>query len=120
MIRVLAAGDRFVLTSLFVDALRREVAADLEIRGPELEDSTVGLVGYGAIGSRVARMVAGLGAHVVVHDPYVAPEALGGPPGCHDRHEGCRNRIAAGFGPLAMMLLRQVRGPAGSDPRDRR
>ena len=54
MTRVLAAGDRFVLTSLFVDALRREVAADLEIRGPELEDSTVGLVGYGAIGSRRA------------------------------------------------------------------
>jgi D-3-phosphoglycerate dehydrogenase / 2-oxoglutarate reductase len=46
--------------------------------GPELEDSTVGLVGYGAIGSRVARMVAGFGAHVVVFDPYVAPEALGG------------------------------------------
>ena len=46
--------------------------------GPELEDSTVGLVGYGAIGSRVARMVAGFGAHVVVYDPFVAPEALGG------------------------------------------
>ena len=46
--------------------------------GPVLEDSTVGLVGYGAIGSRVARMVAGFGAHVVVFDPFVAPEALGG------------------------------------------
>ena len=46
--------------------------------GPELEDSTVGLVGYGAIGSRVARRVAGFGAHVVVYDPFVAPEALGG------------------------------------------
>lgn len=45
--------------------------------GPELEDSTVGLIGYGAIGARVARMVAGFGAHVVVYDPYVAPEALG-------------------------------------------
>ena len=45
--------------------------------GPELEDSTVGLIGYGAIGARVARMVAGFGANVVVYDPYVAPEALG-------------------------------------------
>jgi len=35
MIRVLAAGDRFVLTSLFADALRREVPDGLEIR--ELE-----------------------------------------------------------------------------------
>ncbi|GAA0922488.1 2-hydroxyacid dehydrogenase [Nonomuraea longicatena] len=39
--------------------------------GPELEGSTVGLVGYGAIGSRVARMARGFGAEVLVHDPYV-------------------------------------------------
>ncbi|MFB4277161.1 2-hydroxyacid dehydrogenase [Nonomuraea sp. MTCD27] len=39
--------------------------------GPELEGSTVGLVGYGAIGRRVARMLAGFGANVLVHDPYV-------------------------------------------------
>jgi D-3-phosphoglycerate dehydrogenase / 2-oxoglutarate reductase len=45
--------------------------------GPELEGSTVGLVGYGAIGSRVARMLDGFGAEVVVFDPYVTPEALG-------------------------------------------
>ncbi|MGH3096656.1 MAG: 2-hydroxyacid dehydrogenase [Streptosporangiales bacterium] len=52
--------------------------------GPELENSIVGLVGYGAIGSRVARMLAGFGANVLVHDPYVdrvtlpdAAEAVG-------------------------------------------
>ncbi|MER5550596.1 2-hydroxyacid dehydrogenase [Streptomyces sp. NPDC002793] len=39
--------------------------------GPELEGSTVGIVGYGAIGSRVARIVRGFGAHVLVADPYV-------------------------------------------------
>ncbi|MET8985073.1 2-hydroxyacid dehydrogenase [Nonomuraea wenchangensis] len=39
--------------------------------GPELEGGTVGLVGYGAIGRRVARMLAGFGAEVLVHDPYV-------------------------------------------------
>ncbi|RVX44188.1 D-3-phosphoglycerate dehydrogenase [Nonomuraea polychroma] len=39
--------------------------------GPELEGSTVGLVGYGAIGRRVARMLEGFGADVLVHDPYV-------------------------------------------------
>ncbi|MGX6604970.1 2-hydroxyacid dehydrogenase [Micromonosporaceae bacterium Da 78-11] len=46
--------------------------------GPELAGSTVGLVGYGAIGSRVATMLTGFGAHVVVHDPYVDDEKLGG------------------------------------------
>ena len=44
--------------------------------GPELEHSTVGLVGYGAIGSRVARMVAGFGAHVVLLRPV---RRAGGP-----------------------------------------
>ncbi|MEV0597107.1 2-hydroxyacid dehydrogenase [Nonomuraea cavernae] len=42
-----------------------------EMVGPELDGSTVGLVGYGAIGSRVSRMLAGFGAEVLVHDPYV-------------------------------------------------
>jgi D-3-phosphoglycerate dehydrogenase len=42
-----------------------------ETVGPELEDSTVGLVGYGAVGHRVARILDGFGARVVVFDPYV-------------------------------------------------
>ncbi len=45
--------------------------------GPELEGSTVGLVGYGAIGRRVARMFRGFGAEVIVHDPYVTEADLG-------------------------------------------
>ncbi|MFG1704711.1 2-hydroxyacid dehydrogenase [Nonomuraea sp. M3C6] len=39
--------------------------------GPELEGSTAGLVGYGAIGRRVARMLEGFGANVLAYDPYV-------------------------------------------------
>jgi D-3-phosphoglycerate dehydrogenase len=46
--------------------------------GPELAGGTVGLVGYGAIGSKVARMLHGFGANILVHDPYVTEEALGG------------------------------------------
>jgi D-3-phosphoglycerate dehydrogenase / 2-oxoglutarate reductase len=46
--------------------------------GPELAGSVVGLVGYGAIGSLVARMLRGLGAQVIIHDPYVKPDQVEG------------------------------------------
>jgi D-3-phosphoglycerate dehydrogenase len=46
--------------------------------GIEIEGSTVGLVGYGAIGSRVAKALAALGADILVYDPYVSDDALAG------------------------------------------
>ena len=36
----------------------------------EIEGSTIGLVGYGAVGSRVARIARGFGATVLVYDPF--------------------------------------------------
>ncbi|AKN74888.1 2-hydroxyacid dehydrogenase [Streptomyces sp. PBH53] len=46
--------------------------------GIEIDGSVVGLVGFGAIGSRVARVLHAMGATVLVHDPYVRPEAVEG------------------------------------------
>jgi D-3-phosphoglycerate dehydrogenase / 2-oxoglutarate reductase len=44
----------------------------------ELDEATVGLIGCGAIGVRVARMLGAFGASVLVYDPYVKPEMLAG------------------------------------------
>ena len=42
-----------------------------EENGVELDGSTVGLVGFGAVGSRVAKVLTAFGAKVLVHDPFV-------------------------------------------------
>lgn len=44
--------------------------------GLELEGTTVGLVGHGAIGSRVAKVLDAFGAHVLVSDPFAEHAAV--------------------------------------------
>ena len=47
-----------------------------DVVGNELNSSTVGLIGSGAIGGKVARLVQGFGSRVLVFDPYLPPEKI--------------------------------------------
>ncbi|GAA2076431.1 2-hydroxyacid dehydrogenase [Streptomyces albiaxialis] len=81
-----AAAAEFAL-GLMLAALRRIPSSDAELKkgvwrgdyyaienaGIELDGTTVGLVGYGAIGSIVARVLNAFGSRVLVHDPYCDP-----------------------------------------------
>ncbi|MCF2706031.1 2-hydroxyacid dehydrogenase [Arcanobacterium haemolyticum] len=44
--------------------------------GPEISGSTIGVCGYGAVGSRVAKILQAMGAHVMIYDPWVDPEKI--------------------------------------------
>ena len=71
---------------MMLSALRGIPAADAEMRqgrwrgdytyqtaGFELGSATVGLIGYGAIGKIVARILHGFGSEVLVYDPFAPP-----------------------------------------------
>jgi D-3-phosphoglycerate dehydrogenase len=47
--------------------------------GHDLEGHILGLVGYGRVGQKVARLALAFGMQVLVYDPYVDPEAVRAP-----------------------------------------
>ncbi|RFA10262.1 hydroxyacid dehydrogenase [Subtercola boreus] len=75
---------------LMLTAMRRIVIADSELKngawrgdyysyenaGSELDGATVGLIGYGAIGRIVARVLNAFGSNVLTYDPYADAETV--------------------------------------------
>lgn len=56
------------------DGLEKLARAFFEYKGAELWEKTVGLIGLGAVGQRVARRLHPFGANVVAYDPYVSSD----------------------------------------------
>ena len=48
-----------------------------DVTGDELSDMTVGVIGYGDIGTRVVQLLKAFGCRILVCDPYVAARARG-------------------------------------------
>jgi D-3-phosphoglycerate dehydrogenase len=86
--------------------------------GIELADKTLGVLGFGRIGRRVARRALGLGMHVIGYDPFVAPDRfreLG-----VDYAETPESVLeAADFITLHLPLTDETRGFVGSDVLER-
>jgi D-3-phosphoglycerate dehydrogenase len=61
--------SRGVTRSVF---LYRENKIPTATMGKELKGSTIGIIGYGAIGREVARITEALGMRVLINDPYVS------------------------------------------------
>lgn len=56
-------------THLSIDRARNLLPGTISLRGFELKDRTIGLIGYGRIGRRVKELLAPLTADVLINDP---------------------------------------------------
>ena len=65
--RRIPEGHRYVTARRWLNP----VGAYVELRGVELGGRTLGIVGLGAIGRRLARMAGAIGMTCIAHDPYV-------------------------------------------------
>lgn len=71
--RKLLGTDAFVRKGGWVS--REEAGLPHELMAQDLYEKTLGIVGFGAIGSRVARIAHGFNMRVLAYDPYVRVEA---------------------------------------------
>ena len=72
LLRNIPRAHQMVSSGAWVDP----TAAYFSMRGNELSGKTIGIVGFGAIGQRVARMLSVFETSILVHDPFLSPEKI--------------------------------------------
>lgn len=72
LVRHIPIAHQMVSSGGWVDPM----APYLSLRGTELAGKTIGIVGFGAIGQRVAKRLSAFETSILVYDPYVDPERI--------------------------------------------
>jgi D-3-phosphoglycerate dehydrogenase len=76
---ILALSRKIIQANAFVKGgkwvTREEAGLPHEMVAQDLYGKTLGIVGLGAVGSRVARIAHGFGMRILAHDPYVSAES---------------------------------------------
>jgi D-3-phosphoglycerate dehydrogenase len=72
LLRNIPQAHQMIISGSWVDP----TAAYHSMRGTELGGKTVGIVGFGAIGRRVAKIVSAFEASVLAYDPFVNPNII--------------------------------------------
>ena len=72
LLRNIPKAHQMVVSGGWVDP----TVAYFSMRGNELHGKTVGIVGFGAIGRQVAKLVSIFGTSILVYDPFVDPKKI--------------------------------------------
>ena len=72
LIRKVPAAHQMVSTGSWVDP----TACYSSFRGTEITGKTIGIIGFGAIGQQVAKMLSAFETSILVYDPYIDPDVI--------------------------------------------
>jgi D-3-phosphoglycerate dehydrogenase len=72
LVRSIPAAHQMVSSGGWVDPM----APYVSLRGTEVAGKTIGIVGFGAVGQRVARRLSAFETSILVYDPHVAAETI--------------------------------------------
>lgn len=74
--RNLIRAERLLKTDFFVDDFKDFANMYMNLKGFELCNKTVGIIGLGAIGTEVAKRLQAFGVSILIYDPYVTEDRV--------------------------------------------